>query len=226
MHKRILSALAAAACALLPLAAPAAPLAPAPHPAETFDVGMLHVERFGSGDPIVLIPGLASGEWTWNGVIPHLAAHHDVYAVTLAGFAGRPAAGETSFAAFTHDLSALLDARHLANVVLVGHSLGGTLSLAYGEAHGDRLRGIVAVDGLPLIPGADRVSAEQRIAAAQRMGAGVAAETPAQFLTFEQHYFATTGVSDAALADQLAALAARSAPACMPAPRIICTSAP
>lgn len=212
MHKHIVSVLAAAACALLPLAAPAAPLAPDPHPAETFDVGMLHVERFGSGAPIVLIPGLGSGEWTWNGVIPHLAAHHDVYAVTLAGFAGRPAAGDISFAAFERDLTSLIDTRHLAKPVLVGHSLGGTLALAYGETHGDRIRGIVAADGLPILPGLDRASAEQRAAAARGAYAGIASQTPAQMLAFEQRYFASIGVSDAALADQLATLAAHSSP--------------
>jgi pimeloyl-ACP methyl ester carboxylesterase len=204
--------LLAAACALAPLASQAAALAPNPTPAETFDVGMLHVERYGSGDPIVLIPGLGSGPWTWNALIPHLAAKHSVYALTLAGFAGRPAAGEATFAAFDRDRTALLDRRRIAKPVLIGHSLGGTLSIAYAEAHPDRLRGIVAADGLPVFPGTQQLTAEQRRATGAQAAAGVSTQTHEQLLAYDKGYFAQT-VMDAALAEQLAPLSAQSVPA-------------
>ncbi|MDQ6924748.1 MAG: alpha/beta hydrolase [Candidatus Eremiobacteraeota bacterium] len=196
-----------------PLAAPAAALAPDPPGAETFDVGMLHVDRYGSGDPIVLIPGLASGRWTWNALIPHLAAKHSVYAVTIAGFAGRPVSGVATFAAFENDLTALLDQRHLAKAVLVGHSLGGTLAIDYAETHPDRVRGIVAADGLPIFPGMQSVSQQQREASGAQLAAVVKAQTHDQYLAFAKTYMATVGVNDAALADQIATLSALSEPA-------------
>lgn len=212
MRNLIAVAFVTACVGIIPLASQAAALPPDPRPAESFDAGMLHVDRYGSGDPIVLVPGLASGAWTWNGIIPHLAAKHSVYAVTLAGFAGRPAAGTPSFAAFANDFTALLDARKLVKPVLIGHSLGGTLAFAYAESHPDRLRAVVAADGLPVFPGMQQLTAQQREAAGAQMSAAVSAATPEQFLAFEKGYFARVGVSDAALAEQLAVLSAKSAP--------------
>ncbi|MDQ6926526.1 MAG: alpha/beta hydrolase [Candidatus Eremiobacteraeota bacterium] len=210
MRNRFAGALAATLFSVTPLAAHAAALPPDPPRAESFDVGMLHVDRYGSGDPIVLVPGLASGAWTWNGLIPHLAAKHSVYAVTIAGFAGRPAAGVPSFAAFERDLTALLDQRHLAKPVLVGHSIGGTLAIDYAETHPDRVRAIVAADGLPIFPGMQQLTQQQREAIGAQMGAGVKAQTHDQFLAYEKGYMASVGVNDTALADQLALLSAQS----------------
>jgi pimeloyl-ACP methyl ester carboxylesterase len=207
----IASALIAAACVLAPLASHAATLPPDPQSAESFDVGMLHVDRYGRGEPIVLLPGLASGAWTWNGIIPHLAARHSVYAITLAGFAGRPAAGDATVAAFDRDLNALCDQRKLAKPILIGHSLGGTLAIAFAESHPDRVRAIIAADGLPVFPGTQQMSAEQRQAVGAQTAATVVKQTPADFLAFEKDYMARTAVADAALADQLATLSAKSA---------------
>jgi len=210
VRNRLAGVFVAALFSVTPLAAHAATLAPDPPRAESFDVGMLHVDRYGSGDPIVLVPGLASGAWTWNGLIPHLAAKHSVYAVTIAGFSGRPAAGAASFAAFEKDLTALLDQRHLANPVLVGHSIGGTLAIDYAETHPDRVRAIVAADGLPIFPGMQQLTQQQREAIGAQMAAGVKAQTHDQFLAYEKGYMASVGVNDAALAEQVAALSAQS----------------
>jgi pimeloyl-ACP methyl ester carboxylesterase len=211
VRNRLAGALAAAVLfSIAPVAARAAALPPDPPRAESFDVGMLHVDRYGSGDPIVLVPGLASGAWVWNGLIPHLAAKHSVYALTIAGFAGRPAAGVVSFAAFENDLTALLDQRHLVKPVLVGHSLGGTLSIDYAETHPDRVRAIVAADGLPVFPGMQQLTQAQREAIGAQMSAGVKTQTHDQLLAFEKGYMASVGVNDAALGDQVAALSAQS----------------
>ena len=210
MRNRFAGAFVAAIISVAPLAASAAALPPDPPRAESFDVGMLHVDRYGSGDPIILVPGLASGAWVWNGLIPHLAAKHSVYAVTLAGFAGRPAAGAVSFVAFEKALTALLDQRHIAKSVLVGHSIGGTLAIDYAETHPDRVRGIVAADGLPIFPGLQQLTAQQREDTGARMAAGVKVQTHDQFLAFEKTYMASVGVNDAALAEQVATLSAQS----------------
>ena len=213
MRNSLAGAIAAALFSVTPLAAHAAALPPDPPRAESFDVGMLHVDRYGSGDPIVLIPGLACGAWTWNGLIPHLAVKHSVYALTIAGFAGRPASGTPTFAAFENDLTALLDQRHLVKPVVVGHSLGGTLAIDYAETHPDRVRAVVAADGLPVFPGMHQITSQQREAAGAQMAAAVKGQTHDQLLAFEKSYMATVGVSDAALAEQVAALSSQSEPA-------------
>jgi pimeloyl-ACP methyl ester carboxylesterase len=199
------------AAALAPRAADAAAPQPLPAADAQFDAGSLHVLRFGKGDPVVLLPGLTTGPWEWSDTIRRLAPRHTVYAVALPGFDGRPPAAAPLFDRVTNDFWAMLDAQKIARPVVVGHSLGGTLAILLGEQHPERLRGIVALDGLPIFPGMDRITAEQRAGAAQQASAPIAGQTREQLLAFEKGYMKTAGgVLDAQLADQLAELEANS----------------
>jgi pimeloyl-ACP methyl ester carboxylesterase len=210
--RSLLATVLAMAALAVPARTRAATLPPAPTPTASFQVGTLHVDAYGSGDPIVLLPDVACGAWEWYGVIPHLAATHTVYAVTPAGFAGQPPQGTPTFAGFERDLTALLDQRHLAKVVLVGHSLGGTLAIAYGETNGSRLRGIVAIDAQPIFPDTDDLNAQQRKEAAARSASTLRVQTPAQLVEYETGYMTAQGVEDPQLAAEYAALAAQSDP--------------
>jgi len=107
-------------------------------------------------------------------------------------------------------LGALLESRHRVKPALVGHSLGGTLAGGYGEAHPDRRGAIVAVDGLPVFPLMAQMGNEQREGAAAQTASAVRAESDAQFAAYERQYRATVGVTDDALAQQLASLSAQS----------------
>ena len=186
MRNRLAGAFAAAIFCMTPLAAHAAALPPDPPRAESFDVGMLHVDRYGSGDPIVLVPGLASGAWTWNGVIPHLAAKHSVYAVTIAGFAGRPASGTATFAAFENDLTALLDQRHHPSPCSSATASAERSRSTTPKRIPTACAPIVAADGLPVFPGMQQLTAQQREAAGAQMGAAVKAQTHDQFLAYRK----------------------------------------
>ncbi|MEO7040588.1 MAG: alpha/beta hydrolase, partial [Candidatus Elarobacter sp.] len=82
------------------------------------------------------------------------------------------------------------------------------------QQHPERLRGIIAVDGLPIFPGMERATAEQRTAAAEQAAGPIAKTTHAQLLDYEKGYMRTAGgVLDPELADQAAALEAKSDPA-------------
>src|SRR5271155_4967952 len=45
----------------------------------------------GSGSPLILIPGLASGGNVWDGTVEHFKGRYQCHVLTLAGFAGQPA---------------------------------------------------------------------------------------------------------------------------------------
>ncbi len=115
-------------------------------------------ERFsvtvtGSGPDVILIPGLASSAATWDGTVAHLKAHYRLHVLNLAGFAGEPAGANASgeiLPAEVETIDAYIRANHIKPVV-VGHSLGGTLSLMLASAHPDDVSKIVIVDALPYI---------------------------------------------------------------------------
>jgi pimeloyl-ACP methyl ester carboxylesterase len=175
-----------------------------------YEAGALHVRVTGDRGPaVVLIPGLASGPWVWDATVERLRKDHVVYLLALPGFDGRkPVAGAT-FESLQGDLLALIEKRRLGKPVLVGHSLGGTLALAFAAGHSDRLAGVVAVDGLPVFPGTERMTGDRSaLAAGARSQFG--AQTREQFGAGQVEYMKRIGVLDAAQAVQLAVHTSRS----------------
>ena len=180
---------------------------------DAFMVGTLKVQRHGEqGSPVILIPGLGSGAWVWQDTIARLQDKHVVYAVTLAGFDGVPAPARKTGLMDQADASLLqlIDEQHIDKPVLIGHSLGGTLAIRFATEHADRLSGVVAVDGMPIFPGAERMDAAQRKATAAGMGAQMAQATPEQFKAQQVGYMQVMGVLDAADAERYGAMQARS----------------
>jgi len=110
---------------------------------------LVHVERAGSGEAIVLLHGFGGSSWSWRKVIPSLATDHRVVALDLNGFGWTERPRELE--AYTLDGQArlvlsVMDALGLDRVHLVGHSYGGGLALWLAATHPDRLRSLVLVD--------------------------------------------------------------------------------
>lgn len=183
---------------------------------ERFESGALAVERHGKrGTPLILIPGLASGSWVWQDAIRTFRDDHVLYVVTLPGFDGRaPIAGNMP-AEVQRSLHQLISSRKLVKPVLVGHSLGGTLSLAIAQQYPDLVGGVVSIDGLPVFPGTEDMAPEQRPQLADGIMRRMAGLTPAAFASQQQQYMRSIGVVDMARADELAKLTARSDPSAM-----------
>lgn len=189
----------AAATAPTSVAAACATTTALPDAAETFMVGTLQVHRYGDhGRPVILIPGLDSGAWVWADTIKHLRNDHVVYAVTLAGFDGLPAPKRKTGLLDQADASLLklIESRHVDHPVLVGHSLGGTLAIRFAGEHNDLLGGVVAVDGLPVFPGAQNLTVEQRKARAGMLKERMAGMTQEAFQAQQLAYMQRIGVID------------------------------
>ncbi len=215
-----LRAFVATACLIslvsaLPHRARAATLPKLPQATASFDVGSLHVQRYGSGaHTIIFVPGLACGPWAWADAIRTFAPHYTVYALTLDGFDGRPyVAHRDLIASFTRDFWTFLAQAHITKPVVVGHSLGGTLTFALAEAHPHRLAGIVALDGLPVFPSVVTMAPAQRTAAAATMASSVSGLSHAKLLAYDTTFMSELGTVHASLVDPVAQLEAQSDPA-------------
>jgi pimeloyl-ACP methyl ester carboxylesterase len=208
-------------CAAAPaLAADAASVAQAPNrfaativPAERFELGATLVERHGQrGTPLIFLPGLASGAWTWQAAVRQFAGQHTVYVLTFPGFDGRPAREGGALAAAQQSVLELIASRQLKRPVLIGHALGGTMALALAAQHAHLVGGVVSIDGLPVMPGTEEWNPAQRGAMTGAITGQVMAPTPTMFAAQQQQYMRGTGVIDMARADELARLTARSDP--------------
>ncbi len=182
--------------------------------AEQFQVGSMFVERHGEHGPsIILIPGLSSGSWVWEDTVKQLEKNHVLYVVTLAGFNGQATMNGPKMDQAYASLLALINERKLSKPILVGHSLGATLSIWFAQQHSDKIAGVFAVEGLPVFPGTENMTLEQRPALAQGIKAQMAALTAETFAAQQLQYMRHIGVIDDKLAQKIAALSSKSDPA-------------
>jgi pimeloyl-ACP methyl ester carboxylesterase len=109
--------------------------------------GRLHFTDQGSGDAIVLIHGLGGNLRNFAPeLVDYLARRHRVIAVDRPGAGYSKAAGAIpDLAGQAAMLAALIEALDLGPVTLVGHSLGGALSLALVEARPDLVAGLALI---------------------------------------------------------------------------------
>jgi pimeloyl-ACP methyl ester carboxylesterase len=112
----------------------------------------LHYVDWGHDDapPLVLVHGgrdhARSWDWVahalrreWHVVVPDLRGHGD---------SGWAYGGLYAVADFVLDLANLVDALRVDRITLVGHSLGGAVSLMYTGVYPERVDRLVAIEGL------------------------------------------------------------------------------
>ncbi len=98
----------------------------------------------------LLVPGAWLGGWCWRDVASHLRAEgHTVVAATLTGLGERAHLLDRQTGLDTHvdDIVALMHYRYLKDLVLVGHSYGGTVITAVAERVPDQIQSLVYLDG-------------------------------------------------------------------------------
>lgn len=90
----------------------------------------LHVERHGSGKPLVLVHGLGGSSRSWDPVVEPLARHREVILIDLPGH-GRSPLGPTAstFAGLVGRVEIFIAAEGLQAADLVGSSMGARLVL-------------------------------------------------------------------------------------------------
>jgi len=191
-----------------PVASPALPA-----PAAVMDYGAIAVEKHGaSGAPLVLIPGLAGGAWSWAETIRRLAPTHAVYVLTLAGFSGRPAVPTPLIDHVVADIARFVRDNQLDRPTIIGHSLGAFVAFRLAIAHPDLIGGLIAVDGFPVFSPLAEADAGGRAAAAKKLAQELAVgKNPAEFHAALLN-FLTARMNDPVQAAQAADLAARSDP--------------
>ncbi len=112
----------------------------------------LEVSVEGKGNAVVFIPGLNSGASVFKDTCAAIKAQHQCHLLQLPGFAGSAplAAQDKDFLINMRDrIEHYLQAKKLKNVTLVGHSLGGTLSLMIASHAPNLVNKLVIVDALP-----------------------------------------------------------------------------
>jgi len=109
--------------------------------------------------PMLCVHGGAAHAHWFDFVAPGLQVDHHVHSLDLRGHGDSAWADDPQtygFHTFAADLNAVVEALDLRDFVLIGHSMGGMVSLVYAATYPGRLGKLVIVDSIMLMP-ADRV---------------------------------------------------------------------
>jgi len=112
----------------------------------------LDVKVESKGAAVVFIPGLNSAANVFNETCAAIKKNHQCHLIQLPGFAGQApiALQDKDFLVTMRDkIENYLKAKKLKQVTLVGHSLGGTLSLMIGQHAPELVTKIIIIDALP-----------------------------------------------------------------------------
>ena len=116
----------------------------------TTDQGILHYEVFGRGRPVILLHGWLGSWGLWQETMTYLGQSYRTYALDFWGF-GESGTKRNTY--LVQDFISLVDQfmeqMGIQRAPLVGHSMGGTVSLSMAIQHPERTAKVVVI-GSPI----------------------------------------------------------------------------
>ena len=117
----------------------------------TTDQGIVHYEVYGRGKPVVLLHGYQGSWGLWRQTMVYLGQFYRTYALDFWGFGESGSKRETyaikDFAGLVDQFMELLG---IVAAPLVGHSMGGTVSLYTAIEYPERVKKVVII-GSPIV---------------------------------------------------------------------------
>lgn len=105
----------------------------------------------GQGEAVVLLHGFLENSTMWQSLIPHLTSTHRIICIDLLGH------GQTGCLGYIHSMEdmaeavkAVTDELQLEDFMLIGHSMGGYVALAFMEAYQDYVKGFCLMNSTAL----------------------------------------------------------------------------
>ena len=101
----------------------------------------------GKGTAVVLLHGFLENKTMWNTLIPELAKKNRVITIDLLGH------GDTECLGYVHSMEDNADIVHavlqdlkIRKAVIIGHSMGGYVAIAFAELYPEMMKGIVLLN--------------------------------------------------------------------------------
>lgn len=115
--------------------------------------GPVHLRDWGGpGVPLLLTHGMAAHTHWWDAVVPRWKGVFHAAALDFRGHGDSdwlPDAEAYDSPRWVEDIETARKSLGWERFILVGHSMGARIALDYAQRHGDRLRGVCAIDFLP-----------------------------------------------------------------------------
>jgi pimeloyl-ACP methyl ester carboxylesterase len=121
-----------------------------PHIVTSKDGTLISYESYGSGEPtLVFVHGWSCDARYWRAQVPHFSKKNRVVILDLAGH-GHSGATRSQYTmkAFGEDVRAVTEASGSRSVILIGHSMGGSVIAEATRLMPNKVLGLIGVDTL------------------------------------------------------------------------------
>jgi pimeloyl-ACP methyl ester carboxylesterase len=109
----------------------------------TFKNANISFSDEGKGNAIVLIHGFLENATMWKDVVPELSKRNRILTFDLLGHGKSDCLGYVhSMELFAESIEVILKHLQIRTCILVGHSLGGYVALAFAEKHPQKIKGL------------------------------------------------------------------------------------
>lgn len=109
----------------------------------------IHVEVTGNGQPILFLPGFTVPGEIWSPTVNQLKNNYQCHVVTLAGFGSKEPIEFPWLPKVNKSLENYIIDNELKDVIVIGHSLGGTIATWLASRENSRVSQLILVDALP-----------------------------------------------------------------------------
>ena len=117
----------------------------------TTDQGIVHYEVYGRGRPVILLHGWLGSWGLWQETMTYLGRYYRTYALDFWGF-GESGKKRNTYQVqdFVSLVDQFMDKLGILHAPLVGHSMGGTVSLSVAFQYPERVDKVVVI-GSPIV---------------------------------------------------------------------------
>lgn len=121
-----------------------------PHVVLSLDGTPISYEIYGSGEPtLVFIHGWSCDARYWRAQVPYFSQHYRVVVLDLAGHGhSGMTRSRYTMSAFGEDVRAVTEATGSRRVILIGHSMGGSVMAEAARLMPNRVIGLIGIDTL------------------------------------------------------------------------------
>lgn len=117
----------------------------------------------GKGHAVIFLHGFLENAKMWTAYMKHFSNKYRVISIDLLGH------GDTGCLGYVHSMEDMADAVHavithlkLKRITLIGHSMGGYVSLAFAELYPDYVKNLILVNSTARADSAERVQNRNR----------------------------------------------------------------
>jgi pimeloyl-ACP methyl ester carboxylesterase len=121
-----------------------------PHMVQSRDGVPIAYEVYGTGEPtLVFVHGWSCDVRYWRAQIPYFSKKHKVVLIDIAGHGNSGFSRKNyTMESFGEDVKAVVDAAGTGKVILIGHSMGGSVIAEAARLMPEKVAGLIGIDTL------------------------------------------------------------------------------